>query len=120
VFNRLMKSTFLPSSCSAVGLMLALFMPTLPGPFQVPAQAQGTDKIENLSAVMRKGDLPAFKAAIEAEPTVLTVNGKSQKLLFDAIQSGKPEFVVYLLEKGLDPNGETYGNLPLNATVSHC
>jgi cytohesin len=98
---------------------LALSTPAFLAPVPVQAQTALNDKIENLSAVMRKGDLPAFKAVVEADPKVLTASGRSQKLLFDAVQSGKPEFVTYLLEKGLDPNVETYGNLPLNAAMTY-
>ncbi|PQV64478.1 Ankyrin repeat [Abditibacterium utsteinense] len=106
-----MKPVFRCSSFLALSLVLS-----------APVLAQNTATLaaraESLSESIRKGDLAAVKTAIEGEPKLIESTSRGNNPLYVAIQSGKADVVNYLLEKGADPNVETYSGSALAAAVS--
>lgn len=115
-----MKPVFRSSS---LALSFVLSAPILLASIgSVPVLAQTTPPAtktpaELLSEAIQKGDLAAVKTAVEADPKLLTSSRGGQPLLYSAIQSGKADIVTYLLEKGVDPNQEIYGNSPLSMAI---
>lgn len=95
---------------------LSLFFALLPA-LTFPVTAQENEP--PLSTAITKGDLAAVKAAIEAKPDILKKQSRGYTPLMRAIQSGKTEIVAFLLEKGADPNQESYNNTPLAAAFNY-
>lgn len=109
----MMKPSFSRVWWPALSLNLALLVPAMAQDEPAPT------KTETLTTSINKGDLAAVKAAIEANPKLALANSRGgQSPLYTAIQSGKADIVTYLLEKGADPNGDTYGNTPLSTVMS--
>lgn len=110
-----MKPVFRRSSL--VALSFAFSTPLLSVPVWAQTAPTKATSAETLAESIRKGDLAAVKAAIEADPKLMGGGSRGQSPLYSAIQSGKTDIVTYLLSKGADPNAEIYGSTPLSMAV---
>jgi ankyrin repeat protein len=113
----MLKSSFPRLWWPALGLHFALLGPVMAQ--DEPVRPAPT-KAETLSESIRKGDLAAVKAAIEADPKLALSNPRGQPPIYSAIQSGKADIVTYLLENGVDPNADTNygGGTPLTMAMA--